>query len=593
MRTLIHVVAVALLAAAGCGPRAASAPAPVTSTPPAKVVQVAPAPPAPPSTAPSREAIVAAPEARSAKGMVVSQEELATRVGVDVLREGGTAVDAIVATAFALAVTLPAAGNVGGGGFAVLRTAAGQRAALDFRETAPAAASRDMYLTKDGAVSEDATTGHRASGVPGSVAGLAALHKAHGKLPWARLLAPAIALARDGFAVSPQLAAGLARDAERLARFPATRALYLPGGQPLAAGTILKNPALARVLERIAKQGEAGFYRGDTAKLIVGEMRRGKGLITAKDLEGYRAIWRTPLVFRYRGHEIIAMPQPSSGGMVLWMIATLLEPFDLPAWPWHDARQVHVTVEAFRRAYALRNTLLSDPAFLTVVDAEVVAQAGRTPIDPARATPSREVAGGAEIVEPEHTTHLAAVDEAGMVVALTTTINGPHGNAVVVTGAGFFLNNEMDDFTAKPGTPNSYGLMQNEANAIAPGKRMLSSMAPTIVLAADGSPLLVVGAQGGSRITTAVWQVISNVVDDGMTVGQAVAAPRFHHQHLPDELVVEDGALTPEGRAALAAMGHAVVDAKWPIASTTAILYDGGVWTGAVDPRRGGLALGP
>jgi gamma-glutamyltranspeptidase/glutathione hydrolase len=526
--------------------------------------------------------------------MVVSEEANATRVGVAVLAAGGNAVDAAVATALALAVTHPVAGNLGGGGFAVVRIAGGEPTALDFRETAPGAATRDMYLGADGKPSKDSLLGHRAAGVPGSVAGLWALHKRHGKKPWAELVAPAVALAQDGFVVEPPFAQATTRAKDDLARFPASAALFLPGGAPPAVGSIWKNPDLAGVLARLAARGPEDFYSGATAKLLTAEMKRGGGLVTAKDLRGYAVAWRTPVAASYRGHTLYSMPPPSSGGVVLALSAALLAGDDLAALGWHSPAHVHLVTEVWRRAYALRNELLGDPAFVKVPIAEILSPAHvaklRATIDAARATPSRATP---MLVDGRHTTHLGVVDAEGNAVALTTTVNTAFGAKVVVEGAGFLLNNEMDDFAAKPGTANTYGLVQGEANAIAPGKRMLSSMSPTLVVDASGRAKAVLGAQGGSRIITAVWQVLSNVIDFGMPVGAAVAAPRFHHQHLPDVVLVDEGTFASDAEAAaLKRMGYDIAPRDWDLGNAPSIVFDGQRWTGAIDPRRSGLALG-
>lgn len=535
-------------------------------------------------------------EVEAANAMVVTDAPLATRVGVDVLRRGGNAIDAAIAVAFALAVVYPEAGNIGGGGFIVARMADGTTAALDFRETAPAAATPDMYVDPTGAVTDASLIGHLASGVPGSVAGLHAAHERFGSLPWSELIEPAIRLAEDGFTVDAALA-GSVRDAEeRLRRFPASAALFLPNGQPLQAGQTWRNPDLAAVLRRIAAQGPDGFYRGETADRIVAEMRRGGGLITHEDLAAYAPAWREPVRLQYRGHEILSMPPASSGGITLGLIAGILDGFDLRAAGWNSPRTLHLMTEAMRRAFADRNTYLGDPDFVRIpprLTDRAYYAARRAQIDRDRATPSEDVVPGlGRIAEPAHTTHVSIVDASGNAVALTTTINELYGSGVTVEGAGFVLNNEMDDFTARPGVPNAYGLVQGEANAIAPGKRMLSAMTPTIVLAADGSPLLITGARGGPRIITAVFQVISNVIDHRLSPGQAVYAPRIHHQHLPDVLYFEAGGLARPVVEALRFMGHTVEPRDGYIGSAPTIVRRAEHWVGVADPRQGGLAAG-
>jgi len=540
-----------------------------------------------------------AADVSAANGMVVTDAPLASRVGADVLRGGGSAVDAAVATAFALAVVLPSAGNIGGGGFAVIRVN-GEAAALDFRETAPAAATRDMYLDERGAPTDRSITGHLSAGVPGSVAGLWALHKKYGTKPWADLVQPAIQLADQGFAVDADFAASIRDDAKRLARYAASAALFLPTGQPPAEGSTWKDPDLARVLQRIASDGRDGFYKGAAAALIADEMKTGRGIITREDLERYEPKWRPPVAFTYRGHQVISMPPPSSGGVTLAMIAQQLEAYDLPALGWHTAPAVHVQAEAMRRAFAVRNDVLGDPDFVPVDAAKLASKAFakelQSTISLDHATPSSQVSGRFGIShDGPHTTHFSVVDGAGNAVAVTTTINSGFGSAVTVTGGGFLLNDEMDDFAAKPGSPNQFGLVQGEANAIAPGKRMLSAMTPTIVLGADNAPAIVTGASGGPFIITTAWEIISNILDYRMSAASAMSAPRMHHQHLPDEIALEQDGFDAEARQALEKMGHhltffAVPKTGWTIAAT--IERRGAEWHGMADPRLHGAAAG-
>jgi len=526
--------------------------------------------------------------------MVATDAPLATEVGVRVLQQGGNAVDAAVATAFAMAVTYPEAGNIGGGGFMVVRLADGTTAALDFREKAPLAASRDMYLDAAGNVTQKSLLGHLASGVPGSVAGLWEAHQKYGSWKWAELLAPAIKYAEEGFIADQHFSDAIGGSRSRLAQFPASAALFLPNGQPVAPQSTWKNPDLARVLRRIAEQGPKGFYEGETAQLIVAEMNRGGGIITLEDLRRYQAKWRDPVEFTYRGHRVISMPTASSGGLTLALMANIAEGFDLRAFGWHSPRALHVIAEASRRAFADRNHYLGDADFVNVPRAQFLSEEyaarQRASISLERATPSKAVAPG--LGDGDHTTHLSLVDAEGNAVALTTTLNELFGSAVTVTGAGFLLNDEMDDFSAKPGTPNMFGLVQGEANAIAPEKRMLSAMTPTIVLDRNGRPLLITGARGGPRIISAVFQVMSNVIDYGMTLGDALAAPRIHHQHLPDELYYEVRGLNAEQVRALEAMGHKVVERAAYIGSGPTIMRSGNRWLGAADPRTIGLAKG-
>lgn len=531
--------------------------------------------------------------------MVTSDAPLATQVGVEILKAGGNAVDAAIATAFALAVVYPEAGNIGGGGFLVARMADGETAALDFRETAPLAATRDMYLDENGELTDRSITGHLASGVPGAVAGLWEAHQRFGSMPWVELVAPAIRLARDGFIVDEDLAGSVVDEEDRLRRFPASAELFLPNGKPIEAGSHWRNPDLAAVLERIAEQGPAGFYEGETADLIVAEMERGGGIITHEDLKRYKAVWREPIEFDYRGFQVVSMPPPSSGGITIAMIANILEGYDLRALGWHSPEAIHLTAEAMRRAFADRNHYLGDPDFVEIPTEMLLskeyAARRRAEISPNRATPSLDVAAGlmaGDGTESDHTTHFSVVDGEGNVVALTTTVNSLYGSAVTVAGAGFVLNNEMDDFAAKPGEPNQFGLVQGEANAIEPGKRMLSAMTPTIVVSPDGSPLLITGARGGPRIISAVTQILLNVADYGMDVAAAVNAPRIHHQHLPDALFYERNGLRQDEVKALEALGHTVRPFSGYIGNAPSILRQDGRWTGVADPRQGGLAAG-
>lgn len=530
-------------------------------------------------------------------GMVVSTDPLASEIGIEILEAGGNAADAAVAVAFALAVVNPEAGNIGGDGFLVVRTASGEAVALDFRCRAPLAAHRDMYLDADGNVTEDVLVGHRSVATPGTVAGMGELHARFGRLPWAALLEPAIALA-DGFEVHQRF---LNPYGERLIgmleRFPASAAQFLPDGQPPALGDTFRQPELAETLRRIAAEGADEFYRGKTAELIVAEMERGGGLVTREDLASYTAPWREPIVFSYRGHTVISMPPTSSGGVTLAQTANILSRHDLGALGFGSPETIHLQVEAWRRAYADRNHRVADPEFFDVPVALLTsmdyADQRAATISPEAATPSSEV-GPAEWppAESEDTTHYSIVDAEGNAVSVTTTVNSFFGSKVTVAGAGFLLNNDMDDLAAKPGTPNQFGLVQGENNAIAPGKRMLSSMSPSIVLDPDGELFMVTGTPGGATIITSVFQTLSNVVDHGMGVVAAVEAPRVHHQHLPDQIFHEPGGLAPETVAALEALGHTVVEAGRLQADIQMILVEDGRLTARADPRRGGAARG-
>ena len=502
------------------------------------------------------------PPVTGSRGMVASDAPLASEAGVQIMRQGGNAVDAAVATAFALAVVLPEAGNIGGGGFMVVRMADGTTASLDFREKAPMAATRDMYLDAKGEpdrpVHQRTSCSRRAG-------------KRHGDVRSAQAVRQT-PLASGRGAGHPTRGRRLHRHegpcGERERRLFAARAL--PGFRRTVPartanrcrhGAIWRNPDLAASLTRIATEGPRGFYEGTTAGLIVDEMQRGHGIITHEDLKQYTAVWRDPITATYRKHTIISMPPPSSGGTSIALMAHMLEAYDMRGLGWHSPEGIHLTVEAMRRAFADRNHWFGDPDFVHIPLKKLLSQEYAdlrgSSIDPAKATPSAEVGYGpaGPVIESMHTTHYSVADSAGNMVAVTTTVNLGFGSAVTVTGAGFLLNNEMDDFAAKPGSPNVFGLVQGEANAIAPGKRILSSMSPTIVLDPDGAPLLITGASGGPRIITAVFQVITNVVDHGMDITAAVRAPRFHHQHLPDTILMENGGFSADRVDALARDG--------------------------------------
>ncbi|MBM4184619.1 MAG: gamma-glutamyltransferase [Gemmatimonadetes bacterium] len=536
---------------------------------------------------------------RGTHGMVVTTDSIASQVGVDVLRAGGNAVDAAVAVQFALTVVNPEAGNIGGGGFMVVRLTDGTTAALDFRERAPLAATRDMYLDSAGNATDGSLVGHLASGVPGSVAGMWAAHQRFGALPWADLLEPAIRIAR-GFEVRERFLGSIDADAvELLSGFPASAAQFLPrNGQPPLLGDTLRQPDLARTLERTRDRGADGFYRGETADLLVAEMERGGGIISHEDLAGYEAVWREPTSFEYRGHTVLSMSPSSSGGTTLAEMALILERYDLAALGWHSAESIHLYAEAWKRAYADRNQVLADPDFVEVpvermTSAAYAAERAES-IATSAATPSAAVAPGltAAVREGENTTHYSIVDDAGNAVVVTTTLNSLYGSGVTVTGAGFVLNNEMDDFAVQPGSPNQFGLVQGALNAIEPGKRMLSSMTPTIVVSPEGSLLMLTGTPGGATITTTVFQTISNVLDYGMGVVDAVNAPRVHHQHLPDALYFERRGLPSTTVRDLEALGHTVTERRGDSGDVQMILVVGDTLTAWSDPRGGGRAIG-
>jgi gamma-glutamyltranspeptidase / glutathione hydrolase len=520
--------------------------------------------------------------------MVVSGSPIASQVGRDILQRGGNAVDAAVAVGFALAVVHPEAGNIGGGGFMIIRSRDGRVQALDYRETAPALATRDMYR----AAGEDASvTGHLSAGVPGAVAGLTEAHSRHGKLPLAMVIEPAIRLARDGFVVDEYRSLSIADDSARLALFPASRTTFLPADRPPVEGSTFRQPELAATLEAIRDSGAAGFYHGWVADLIVAEMKRGGGLISYEDLAGYRAVWRDPVEISYRGYTVYSMPPASSGGVTMGQIFNIMEGFG-PLPPFGSAALLHWEAEAMRRAFTDRNTYLGDPAFVhNPVDrllsksyaSELRAQIGTR----ASSTPAFQPAPGGG----SSTTHYSVIDAEGSAVSCTTTLNNSYGSAVTVTGAGFLLNDEMDDFATSPGEPNMYGLVQGEANAIAPGKRMLSAMTPSIVLDSTKEFYMVVGTPGGPRIITMVYHVISNVVDHRMTLADAVVAPRMHHQGLPDSLRVESDGFVSETLDSLRQRGHGVsIGGKW--GDVEGIIRTPTGWQGVSDPRRGGGGSG-
>ena len=537
--------------------------------------------------------------ARARNGMVASQNFVASQVGIEALWDGGNAVDAAVATAFALAVTHPGAGNIGGGGFLLYRPPSGPAVAYDFRETAPAGASPTMFL-KDGVHDEDRHHhSHLSVGVPGTVAGLHMAWKTHGKLPWRRLLAPAITLARDGIMVTDGLARSLKDVLPEMKKYPASVAQFSRSGVAYEMGDVLKQPELARTLERIADRGPAGFYEGETAALIEKEIKAGGGLITRADLAAYRAIRREPLRGTYRGYDVYGMPAPSSGGTALIEMLNVLEGYDLKQQGFHSAAGVHLVAEAMRRAFADRARYQGDPAFNPGIAAAVerlvskeYAQELRRTIRPERASVSSP-STFTWPAEGQQTTHLSVVDEARGAVSLTYTLEDGYGSKIVVPGGGFLLNNEMGDFNAGPGLTDDKGLIGTDPNLAAPGKRMLSSMTPTI-LARDGKPFLVVGSLGGRTIINTVLLTILNVVDFGMNVQQAIDAPRFHHQWLPDRIQHERFGLSPDTIALLKAKGHQLheVDSQ---GVAQGILYDvkGNLLEGGTDRRApDGAAIG-
>ncbi|MEO0732256.1 MAG: gamma-glutamyltransferase [Bacteroidota bacterium] len=522
------------------------------------------------------------------KAAIAGPHPLATEVGLDVLKNGGNAIDAAVAVKLAMAVVYPRAGNLGGGGFLVYRDKEGKTDALDYRERAPGAADRDMYLDENGDVVKGLSTrGHLAVGVPGAVAGMVAMHEKFGTQPWAELVQPAIDLARDGYRLSRA-------EVNRLKRYHADFLEFNEdtpfSDSTVVEGALVKQPDLAATLSRIRDAGFDGFYRGETADLLVAEMESGGGLITHADLADYEATWRTPITKDYKNYRLISMPPSSSGGICLAQMLEMLEPYPLAEYGFNSPRAVHLTVEAMRRAYADRAEYLGDMDFYPVpVDSllDDAYLAGRmADFRPDSASTSDVVdAGLDDMKESFETTHISIVDSLGNAVSITTTLNGNFGSKVMVDGAGFFLNNEMDDFSAKPGVPNMFGLVGKEANAIQPGKRMLSSMTPTIV-EQDGELFLVLGAPGGSTIITAVLQTFLNVAEYDMPLAEAVEAPRFHHQWRPDRILYEADGLGNGVKDSLAAKGHEFLERRYMAVIKAVQRLPDGSLVAAADPRN-------
>ncbi|KQT84188.1 gamma-glutamyltransferase [Aurantimonas sp. Leaf443] len=547
--------------------------------------------------------------ARGEHGMVVTAQHLASDVGIEVLKSGGNAVDAAVAVGYALAVVYPTAGNLGGGGFMTIRLKDGRTTFLDFRERAPLASTKTMYLDKDGNPIEDASTrGYLAVGVPGSVAGFERARQTYGTKPREALLAPAIRLAREGFVLEPGDVAAFAEGNDLLAKDEAAAAIFLKDGRPLELGATLRQDDLAASLEAIAREGPDAFYRGAIAERIVEASRAGGGVLAKADFEAYAVRELEPVTCSYRGFEIASSPPPSSGGVIICEILNVLEAYPLSYLGAGSAETTRLMVEAMRHAFVDRNASLGDPDFVDnpveKLLSKAYAQEIRDRIDPFRAGVSEDLMpkGFGESTE---TTHYSIVDDAGNAVAVTYTLNGSFGAGVVAPGTGILLNNEMDDFTVKPGVPNLYGLVQGEANAIEPRKSPLSSMSPTIV-SRDGKPFMVIGSPGGSRIITITLEAILNVVDHGMDLQEAIDAPRIHHQWLPDKVYMEPFALSPDTRRILAGMGYDVaIDPDWTIWGEAAGILVGGEslaeveagtgarYTGAIDSRAAaGKAVG-
>ena len=536
---------------------------------------------------------------RAQHGMVASTSEIASRVGVEIMQRGGNAVDAAVAVGLALAVVWPFAGNLGGGGFMMIRRADGSTEIVDYREKAPASATRDMYLDKSGKViGGESTIGYKAVGVPGSVAGLALAEQRHGRLKWADVVEPAIRLAADGFTLNNITSGGIKNTAKLLSRFPDSNRIFLRGGNYYKEGETLVQPELAATLKRLKEQGPREFYEGETARLIVEDMKANGGLISAGDLKEYQPAIRKPITGSYRGFEIVTMPPPSSGGAVLIEMLNMLEHYNLAEMGQNSSDELHLLTEVMRRAFADRAEFMGDADFVKVpisgITSKKYAEELLKTIDPAKATPSSAVKAGAPTgYESTETTHYTVIDAEGNVVSNTYTLNNGFGSGVTARGTGVLLNDEMDDFTSKPGVPNGFGLLQGEANAIAPGKRPLSAMTPTIVLK-DGKAFFAIGSPGGPTIINTVLQVILNVIDFKMNLQQAIDAPRFHHQWMPDEIRWEPYGLNRDTRLLLEQRGYAFATRPSSMGDAEGIMIEPetGMRLGASDPRSGGASVG-
>jgi gamma-glutamyltranspeptidase/glutathione hydrolase len=535
--------------------------------------------------------------------MVASQHPIASKIGIDVLKKGGNAVDAAIAVGLALAVVYPEAGNIGGGGFMLIRKPNSETAAIDYREMAPGAAHRDLFVDKDGNLIKgegSSDVGYRASGIPGTLAGFELAFKKHGsgKVKWADLVEPARAVAENGYVLTHRLAELFKGYKDTLSRYPESKRVFLRDGRFYEGGELFRQPDLARTLGRIKANGAKDFYQGETARMIAADMKANNGLITLEDLRKYVAKERTPLKGNYRGHEIITMPPPSSGGIVMLQVLNMLEGFDIKAMGANSAAKLHLLTEASRRAFADRAEFMADPDFADVPTSKLIdknyAVSRRNTIDQTKAGTSAAVGHGTvQISEGTETTHFTVIDKDGMVVSNTYTINDLYGSRVTIKGTGVLMNDEMDDFAARPGVPNMFGLIQGDRNKVEGGKRPLSSMTPTIVLRKDGSVWFALGARGGPRIISAVMQSVMNVIDHDMNIQDAIDAPRIHHQWLPDEIMFERNGISPDTRKILDSYGHKFVTRPGNIASATGIMVtDTGLRMGAIDSRSDGEAIG-
>jgi len=540
---------------------------------------------------------------RGRHAMVASQHPLASQIGADIMKKGGNAVDAAIAVGLALAVVYPEAGNIGGGGFMLIRKPDGKAVNIDYREMAPAAAHRDIFVDKQGEVIKgegSSTIGYRASGVPGTLAGFDLAYRKHGsgKITWQQLVEPARRLAVNGYVLTYRLAKLFVEYEKNLAKYPDSKRIFLNNGNYYREGDVFRQPELAATLGRIQKQGAREFYTGETARMIAADMKANNGLITLEDLKNYVAKEREPLRGTYRGYEVITSPPPSSGGILMLEVLNMLEPYNVAAMGHNSSAALHLYTEASRRAFADRAEYMADPDFADVPVQTLIrkdyAAKRMAGFDNRKANASAALrAGDVNASEGTETTHFTVVDPAGMVVSNTYTINDLYGSRVTAKGTGVLLNDEMDDFAARPGRPNLFGLVQGERNKVQGGKRPLSSMTPTIVLKKDGMPWFAVGARGGPRIISAVIQSVMNVIDFGMDIQEAIDAPRIHHQWLPDEMMYEKYGLSADTMMVLSSYGHKFVDKPGNIASATGIMFDEkGVRLGAIDSRSDGAAIG-